>query len=639
MTNWLDRLFKKSKDNSKSSTGKDAGTDNTNEKASSSNNAASQHSPCDHSTINLRQGSPDFEWFIANYEISEGGDLIHGARHLDHLLSFDPGNAEYLALLHRYMAAVPDLEELIPQVEPLYWGREAMRAYLWYKKGRLEAAINLLLAVVNVKPETRYFEAWLLPWLEEPDAFEQLPPDNAAFVFSLVLNRFPEANLATVHQLKYVTRWAQLLDRYLSANHEAKSPELQMVHAGLYRKAGLFDRAETIAKAAYTKEPNWHSATACGLILRRKGSPKEAEEYFKKALALDPTDNTARLEAADAFFEAEDWQSALGWYEAALKKAPKQEWALPSAHYCRWMLNNNQDQIDEVVRLANNGNQRAYDLANQAFNMGLPEPADATANIIRQFREKILAGSKIGGKSNLSLSSIEAPSNFLAFKIEMAALGSPEATLAVTVQEIPKPDPRQSIIDVAYPLWQYEGTDATPALPAPPQDIVDAVAKLAKTKYDILAHFAAASHVAAELGPERLKDILAVMVHPPAVPPSWTALSWLPRVQLTAALIVAQLDEGWDGSVRKEGLLSILFGPQDWTTQAAIRAMSLIGKYDGALSYKIDDAFLQLAESTPSSGYCCWRYTLYTGWIRLPHLSDAERDELQKAIDRMDAQE
>jgi len=59
------------------------------------------------------------------------------------------------------------------------------------------------------------------------------------------------------------------------------------------------------------------------------------------------------------------------------------------------------------------------------------------------------------------------------------------------------------------------------------------------------------------------------MVHPPAVPDGRLALEWLPRVQLAAARVVAHLDDGWEDSVRKLALDSVLLGPRDWTTVAA----------------------------------------------------------------------
>lgn len=645
MTNWFDKLFNRSKDSGPNDSAPDTSSKNKSggkdEHAGTSKGSAEpkDSGACDHSTISLREGSPDFELFIATLELESGGDLAHGARHLDKLLSFDPGNSEWLALLERYMDAVPDIESLIPRGDELYYTTEALRAYLWLKKGRLTEAIDLFASVSRAKPDSKYLEAWVLPWLEAPGIVEQLPSECAHILFLVVLTHFPEAKFAPVRQLKYVERWANLIERYLEARPDARAPHMQLATAGLFRKAGQYDKAIAIAQRDFENQPNWSNATALGLALRYKGSPDEAEKYFEKALVLDPADNSARLEAADTFFEVGNWQRALNWYEGALKKDSDQQWAKPSAIYCRWMITNQQGLIDEVVRLANNGNHRAYALAMQAFNSGLPAPPDATANILRQLREKILSGSKLGTKVGLTLSSLEAPSNFLAFRMEMEALGSAETVLSATCQEIPNPDPRNCIREVAYPLWNYQDTDASPALPKPPSDVLDAVAKLAKTKYDRQENFAAASHVASQLGPKRMPELLAVMVHPPAVPESWTALSWLPRVQLTVALIVAQLDEGWEGSARKEGLLSILYGPQDWTTNAAIRAMTIIGKRDEVLAYKVDEAFRVLKNYRPASGYCCWEYTLYTSWLELPHLFENERKELQAVVDKLESED
>lgn len=48
---------------------------------------------CDHGDIHLRQGTAEFELFIASAELERGENLQHGALHLDNLLSFDPSIA------------------------------------------------------------------------------------------------------------------------------------------------------------------------------------------------------------------------------------------------------------------------------------------------------------------------------------------------------------------------------------------------------------------------------------------------------------------------------------------------------------------------------------------------------------------
>src|SRR5262249_21321641 len=220
--------------------------------------------------------------------------------------------------------------------------------------------------------------------------------------------------LSPMPRLREVRRWARLGERF-ARKYPGGGGAALMLRAGLLRKAGLFDEAEAVVRAALDRSPDWHSATALGLILRQKGDTPEAEKAFQRALRLDPDDVSARLEAADMFFEREQWQPALRWYENALAKEPAQPWAQPSALFCRWKLTNDERPLRELVELAKKGNQRARQLAQQAFWGGLPEPADATANMLRQFRERILTDPKnapIGGEARVTLSSLEAPSNF-----------------------------------------------------------------------------------------------------------------------------------------------------------------------------------------------------------------------------------
>src|SRR5205823_5054795 len=117
-------------------------------------------------------------------------------------------------------------------------------------------------------------------------------------------------------------------------------------------------------------------------------------------------------------------------------------------------------------------------------------------------------------------------SNYLAFGLDMAALRH-DLRFNVTVKRVPEPDPRQPIGEVKYLLWRYDGTDAVPGLAPPAEDVVKAVAGLAAAPFDDQANWAAASRVAEAVGPGRIAEVLAVMVHPPAVPEGWSALTWL----------------------------------------------------------------------------------------------------------------
>jgi tetratricopeptide (TPR) repeat protein len=409
-----------------------------------------------------------------------------------------------------------------------------------------------------------------------------------------------------------------------------------MLRAGLLRKAARFAEAKALVKAALDAQPDWHTATALGLILREQGDWKEAEQAFKLALRLDPRDVSARLEAGDMFFQRMQWQAALDWYENALDKEPKQPWAQPSALFCRWKLTDEEKPLKALLKLGNQGNHRAQYLCNRAFGHGLPEPTDATANLVRQLSQSLEEDpDNFGDELSLTLNCLEAPSNYLAFQMQLTAQGK-NPVLNLTVERVPKPDPRQPIGAVRYPLWHYDGTEAAPALPPPPEDVVETVADLAMEPYDDQLNWATASRIAEALGPGRVGEVLAVMVHPPPVPAGLTALAWLPRVQLAAAQVAAQVDEGWDGSVRQAALLSVLHGPRDWATEAAIRVLARLGVEQEALAPDIHDAFQQLADHRPDQGHWGWVRTLFQCWLDLPHLYPSEREAMEQELAALD---
>jgi hypothetical protein len=112
------------------------------------------------------------------------------------------------------------------------------------------------------------------------------------------------------------------------------------------------------------------------------------------------------------------------------------------------------------------------------------------------------------------------------------------------------------------------------------------------------------------------------------MPPATHALAWVPRIQHTVAQVLAQIDTGWEGSARRSALLSVLLGPTDWTTSAAIAALAWIARREPALSQDIHRQFEILERHIPTSGYCCYAETLYEHWAELPYLFDSEREAL-----------
>src|SRR5262249_6115315 len=124
---------------------------------------------------------------------------------------------------------------------------------------------------------------------------------------------------------------------------------------------------------------------------REKGEPDQAEKAFLMALKYDPEDVSARLEAGDTFFNVERYSDALPWYESALKANAEQPWAKPSAMFCRWKTTGDDKHIRALIDFARTAkkNHRANFLWDLATGAGLPEPHDASANLLRQIRDQI----------------------------------------------------------------------------------------------------------------------------------------------------------------------------------------------------------------------------------------------------------
>ena len=582
-------------------------------------------------SVELREGSAEFDEFAARAELDKGQNLAHGASHLANLLNFDPGNREWMALFDQYVDKTNgDLEKLIPRGDKLFAATEAMRALIWQRQGRLAEAIEVMLQVVPVT-NPKYLHEWVLAWIEPEGAIESLTKDNVLHLLALALNSMPEARVATAAQVRHARRWATITERALqSADVDGMTV---MLRAGILRKAGRFDDALAVAKPAFEAAPDWNKAVALGLILRQKGDRIAASDAFEVARRIDPDNMATYLEGGDTFFEAEQWSEARSWYQRALAKEPAQEWAKPSDLFCEWKMSGDQAFFDRVVELAKAGNGRANNLWSVAFDQPYV-PQDATANILRQALDSIAKSATEGGGGgsiNIDVSSLEAPSNGLAFALAMAAKGL-DLTVKSRAAAIPEPDPRQPVDEVRYRLWTYQGADATPGLPPPSERVRQAIADLAQGSFDRHLSFARASRVAEQLGAQALPDILATMVHPPTLPPGRDALEFLPRIQLEAMHVAAQVDEGWQGSQRRTALMSVLFGPMDWTTNAAIDALAFLAERNPAYAFDIHKSFEFLEQKRPESGYCCWLAQLYYRWQSLPLLYEREREDLRKKL-------
>lgn len=368
-----------------------------------------------------------------------------------------------------YDAAQGDLSILLDDNDDeRYYSTEASRSWFLHHEGKTKEALLLLTAVSRAKPESTYMEVWGLDWAEEPSFWDACEASDQLVILGTALNRFAEFRETPEPMRRHIARYAALAERVKS--DEEIRPMLNMSRAGFYRKAGLFDKGlQFVRDVRKDGEDNWHTAVAEGLILRQMDECDLAEVAFQDALRFDPDDRAARLEAADMYFERQNWQPALEWYQSVLDVESDHDWAYPSALWCQWRLKSASAFPDdhfpkELGDLIRAQNHRANQLTGffRPFLGYLPQPSDATANLLREITNEHLsdAENRPEGEIKLTISSLEAPSNFLAFNLEMAALKS-DCTLDVTVSTVPKKnDPRKPIEPVRWTLWTYDDTTA-----------------------------------------------------------------------------------------------------------------------------------------------------------------------------------
>jgi hypothetical protein len=276
-----------------------------------------------------------------------------------------------------------------------------------------------------------------------------------------------------------------------------------------------------------------------------------------------------------------------------------------------------------VFELESQGNVRARMLADEVrpWLGEIPLPSDALAAAILGATNDRLTG--------CTSTDVEAPSNLLLFR---ALFG--DAPFSLHFTNVACPDPREPVAPIAVQLWRREAELLRPALPEPPRAVIEPIAHLARTEYRRRRWWAAAGRIANELAATPLEALLAAVTHPPAAPESVPADEWIVRVQLVSAMVLAQLapSEPWEGSLRRSGLYCLLHGPMDWSTSAAVVALTHVAEDDPTSRTDIHRAFARLLLAMPDSGAVCWLETLLNEWLSSQGLFPAEREALSARL-------
>lgn len=202
----------------------------------------------------------------------------------------------------------------------------------------------------------------------------------------------------------------------------------------------------------------------------------------------------------------------------------------------------------------------------------VPMPTEAICHLANEFCARRAQGDH-DPLTHVALTAAEPPS-------AVTAGQRVSGPFELEITDFPVPDLRNPLQNGQFGVWRYDGTQPVPAVPAP-----------ATTAVHLLHHVAAEPWVsplsgylrAAPLGELPLDDLLGLLAHLPEPPetPRWRHLAlttptyWYRFLQpwVCLAILHHASHEPWANSTRRQVLVDLVFGVEDWVADSAAFAL------------------------------------------------------------------
>ncbi|MFJ6198311.1 tetratricopeptide repeat protein [Micromonospora sp. NPDC092111] len=507
------------------------------------------------------------ELALARLALDEG-DLAHAADHLAAALVLAPTLPETHETLTRIATASGGDLDLFPLGHHAHVGAVVARAHLLAAAGRPAEGLDLLVAATGHAPGVDWAG---VPWVTAPGLAERLDPDRCARILMQVCAAVPDpVPRAGREPLRpYLT---------LARNAVAAQPRHALLlgaASALARRLGEVTLAVTWAGRGVRAEPSKLGEVWLGYAYRSAGRTRDALAALERAVGHDPDDLAVYADIAGTLADSGRLDQALAWIDRALERDPTFDCAVHTAHRLRFLRDGD---VAHLVALADftrdhpDDSHEHGDLAECCRGRPwLGQVTPAAGAMVDALRRALTADGPPG--TAVRLDALEPPS---AMRTVTAAVPG----LAVEVTGVADPDPREPRRATDYQLWRYDGTTAAPTLPAPSTGAADRVRQLAHPAWP---HPPAAYDTAVGLATLELADLLGLLVHPPEAPS--TALGrvltgqdpslWVRCVQVWACLglLHHRTDEPWPTSTRRRVLVELVWGVEDWITEAALFAL------------------------------------------------------------------
>lgn len=518
------------------------------------------------------------ELSLARISLADG-DLRNTARHLATAIEYAPDLPEVHELLAALAARTPDRGL---SLFPLDGPERRLGDVVAY--AHLSAAVDpdhsltLLAAATAYDPGKPWADT---AWLRERGA-RGFRPDAIVQAFAKVMPALPTPTPQALRQANSV---------YFDLAREAVAayPEHGLVHgtaAGIARRLGPLDDAVRWGERAYALEPGKLTAVWYAYALKADGRLDRALDVMGQAQRSNPYDLDLSSDMASWLTEAGRLDEALGIIESAMAVDPTYDCAVHTAHRLRFLRDGDPRHLVELADFMRDHPPSTHehsDLADCCDDrdwLGQPAPAtEACVNTLYQIPAEQRLTARI---TQVSVDALEVPS-------AIAALRRAFPNLRVQIGG-PAPADMVAPLRPVRPLWTYDGSTASAAVPRPSPASAALLADIAVPRWP---HPVWAYNHALPLGTVSAADLRALMVHPPARPGSWSGdafgIWWVRSTQTFAGLGLLHCEQAGDAAARRRALADIAWGIEDWTTEAALYALATAAWVDPASRAEVAD--------------------------------------------------
>jgi hypothetical protein len=211
----------------------------------------------------------------------------------------------------------------------------------------------------------------------------------------------------------------------------------------------------------------------------------------------------------------------------------------------------------------------------------VPMPSEAITNLANEFGARIAKGEQLQ-LGQAGLSAAEPPS-------AVTAARRVAGPFEIGVGAFPAPDIRVPLRRGDYRVWRYDGTDPVAAVVPPSAEAVLILHEIADQPW--LSPLSGRLQ-AEPLGKLPVEDLLGLLAHLPGPPDTeryrFLAVDsptyWYRFLQpwVCLGILRHREDEPWETSARRQILVDLAFGPEDWVSDAALFALVTAAYHDPA---------------------------------------------------------